>query len=142
MKDADLPTPVSAQEQPLSKTMFRFTSPPPEPGFERPKYRRRYGRNGRLYIEELKPKRFILHKGVVGDSDDESDGETTVYPIDCFDTHGISYRGSILAPRRIEPGPEQVAQLRRAASSSTSDVVMTNGQSTAGHGSSHGQAGG
>lgn len=141
MKDVDLPTPVSAaQEQPL-RTMFRFNSPPPEPGYERPAYRRRYGRNGRLYIEQRKPRTFVQNKGVICDSDDESDGDTVVYPMDCYDTLGISYRASILAPRRTAEGSaEHVAHLRRGTSSSGNDLVMTNGQSTAGHGSSHGQS--
>ena len=38
-----------------------------------------------------------------------------------------------------DAGGDQVAQLRRAASSN-GDIVMTNGQSTAGHGSGHGQS--
>jgi len=140
MKDADaeMPTPVSAaQDQPL-RTMFRFNSPPPEAGYNRPAYRRRYGRNGRLYIEQRKPRMFVQSKGVIGDSDDESDGETVVYPMDCYDTLGISYRASILAPRRpVEPTAEHMAHLRRAGSSG--DTVMANGHGTAGHGTSHGQ---
>lgn len=141
MKDADLPTPVSAAQEQPPRTMFRFNSPPPEAGYERPAYRRRFGRNGRLYIEQRKPRMFVQSKGVIGDSDDESDGETVVYPMDCYDTLGISYRASILAPRRpVDPTADHVAQLRRAASSG--DVAMTGGASTAGHGTSHGQGGG
>ncbi|KAG9941322.1 hypothetical protein KCU98_g18978, partial [Aureobasidium melanogenum] len=138
MKDADLPTPVSAAQEQPPRTMFRFNSPPPEAGYERPAYRRRFGRNGRLYIEQRKPRMFVQSKGVIGDSDDESDGETVVYPMDCYDTLGISYRASILAPRRpVDPTADHVAQLRRAASSG--DVAMAGGASTAGHGTSHGQ---
>jgi len=138
MRDADLPTPVSAAQEQAPRTMFRFNSPPPEPGYERPSYRRRFGRNGRLFIEQRKPRMFVQSKGVIGDSDDESDGETVVYPMDCYDTLGISYRASILAPRRpVDPAGDHMAQLRRAGSSG--DVAMTGGGSTAGHGTSHGQ---
>lgn len=130
MKDADLPTPVSsAQEQAPAKTMFRFTSPPPEArGQERPSFRRRYGRGGRLFVEERKSRAFVLNKGVVCDSDDESDGETVVYPFDCLDTLGLSYRASLLVPRtKMEAGGGRAM--------SNSDITMGNGQSTAGQAS-------
>lgn len=131
--DADLPTPVSAQEQPL-RTMFRFQSPPPEPGAGRPAFRRRYGRNGRMHIEAVKARTCIPHKGVVCDSDDESDGEPEVYQVDNFSYLSISYRASLLASKR----PADIAAeqgLRRATSSA--DITMANEQSTAGQPASH-----
>lgn len=131
--DADLPTPVSnggQQEQSAPRTMFRFNSPPPEArNYDRPAYRRRYGRGGRLYIEEMRSRPFVLSKGVVCDSDDESDGEPVVHPFDCYDSLGLSYRASLLATRpKMDPAAEQA--VRRAMSSG--DIAMMNGQSTAG----------
>lgn len=131
--DADLPTPVSAQEQPL-RTMFRFQSPPPEPGAERPAFRRRYGRNGRMHVEAVKARTYVPHKGVVCDSDDESEGEPEVYQVDNFSYLSISYRASLLMSKR--PADMMAEQgLRRATSSA--DITMTNGQSTAGLSANH-----
>lgn len=129
MKDANLPTPVSAQEQPL-RTMFRFTSPPPDSFPQsRPAFRRRYGRGGRLHIEERKRKAgpVVQTGGVVYDSDDDSDGEPAIFPVDYYDNLSMSYRAASLQSRsRIDV--EQAA--RRTAVGG--DVAMTNGQSTAG----------
>ncbi|GAB7347846.1 hypothetical protein MBLNU459_g5379t1 [Dothideomycetes sp. NU459] len=131
--DADLPTPVSAQEQPL-RTMFRFNSPPAEPGAERPAFRRRYGRNGRMHVEAVRARTFVPHKGVVYDSDDESDGEPAIYQVDNFGYLSINYRaGLLVSKRQADPTAEQV--LRRTTSSA--DIAMTNGQSTAGPTASH-----
>lgn len=134
MKDADLPTPVSnggAQETPAQpRTMFRFTSPPPEAhGGDRPAFRRRYGRGGRLFVEERRSRPFVLNKGVVCDSDSESDDEPVVHAFDCYDTLGLSYRASLLATKpRVDGAAEHSG--RRATSSS--DVPMANGQGTTG----------
>ena len=128
--DADLPTPVSngSREQstaPLG-TMFRFTSPPPEARNEdRPTYRRRYGRGGRIFVEERRTRPYVVSKGVVCDSDDESDDEAVVHPFNCHDVLGLSYRASLLGTRpKIELGRAQ----------SSGDISMTNGQSTTGQG--------
>ena len=133
MKDADLPTPVSEQDKGmLSRTMFRFASPVPEkPAQDGPAYRRRYGRGGRLYIEERWPRKtpFVASNGVVYDSDGESEDESVMYPVDYYDTLSLNYRASLLSSRRTDQVGEQ--SIRRA-SSSGQDVVMANGQSTAG----------
>lgn len=132
MKDVDLPTPVSDQDT-TTKTMFRFASPPPDSLQQRRvAYRRRYGRGGRMHIEERWPSKAPIQKshGVVYDSDEEDAEEGAVYPMDYYDSLSLNYRASLLASRgRAEPGAEQ--PIRRGSSN---DVAMANGQSTAGHG--------
>ena len=86
--DADLPTPVSngsgEERSAPPRTMFLFKSPPPEaPGLERPSYRRRLGRGGRILVEERRTRPFVISKGVICDSDDESDGEAVVHEPRC-----------------------------------------------------------
>ncbi|KAJ9627207.1 Enhancer of polycomb-like protein 1 [Taxawa tesnikishii (nom. ined.)] len=134
MKDVDLPTPVSStQDHAPPRTMFRFQSPPPDPTFARPAFRRRYGRGGRLHIEECRPKLgpVVQTSGVVYDSD-ESDGDEVVFPVDYYDNNNMGYRAALLQPRsRLDPAAEQAA--RRATASGGGDVAMANGQSTAGH---------
>lgn len=131
MKNADLPTPVSDVDN-MSRTMFRFTSPPVDGPFSKgPRYRRRFGRNGRLFIEERGPKKgaLVRNSGVVYDSDGESDDESAVvYPMDYYDVPSITYRASLLSSRaRVDPAGD--ASVRRVSSQ---DVAMTNGQATAG----------
>ena len=133
MKDVDLPTPVSDQDKEmLSRTMFRFASPLPEQSAQDgPAYRRRYGRGGRLYIEERWPRKtpVVASSGVVYDSEGESEDESVVYPLDYYDTLSLNYRASLLSSRTREQVGEHTV---RRASSSGNDVVMANGQSTAG----------
>ncbi|KAL1304480.1 hypothetical protein AAFC00_003470 [Neodothiora populina] len=138
--DADLPTPVSnggLQEEVAARSMFRFASPPPDKyEHERPSFRRRYGRNGRLFVEKRRSRPFVLEKGVICDSDDESDSDVVVSEFDCHDTHGLSYRATLLATRpKMDPAAEQ----SRRAVSSGGDVAMANGQGTAGHSASRPQ---
>ena len=124
----DLPTPVSDAEAPAPGTMYRF-------GEQKPvqhdvcSFRRRYGRNGRLHIEECKPRTTVLaeNSGVVYDSDDEE--QTVVYPVEYYGNWALNYRASLLSSRgRSDPSAEHAG--RRA--SSHGDVAMANGQSTAG----------
>lgn len=131
--DADLPTPVSngggAREQPAPRTMFRFNSPPPDlHDQDRPQFRRRYGRGGRLFIEPRKSRQFVMEKGVIGDSDDEEDEDTVVYDFDCYDTHRLQYRATLLNTKpRVDPAAAEQAVRRTNV-----DVAMVNGQGTAG----------
>lgn len=131
MKDADLPTPVSnsgTQEEQPPKKMIRFTSPPPDANnYDRPAYRRRYGRGGRLFVEERKSRPFVVSKPVVCDSDDESDDETVVHVYDPYQALGLNYRAALLASR---PKTDPEHTLRRTGSSG--DIAMGNGQNTAG----------
>lgn len=97
----DLPTPVSDQGGGEAQTMpgYRIASPPPEPHAYMPSYRRRYGRNGILHIEECLPRRTLPAErcNVVYDSDDaDNEGDTVVYPIDYYSNWNMSYRSSLL----------------------------------------------
>lgn len=135
--DADMPTPVSnggggnVKEKPAPRTMFRFNSPPPETSDQnRPLYRRRYGRGGRLFIEPCRTRQFVMEKenGVIGDSDDEDEHDTVVFDFnDKRDTHRLQYRAMLL--NKKDPVPEQQAPRKPM---SGGDVSMVNGQGTAG----------
>lgn len=133
MKDADLPTPVSDPDPP-HKSVFRFCASAPVPFVQdRPAYRRRFGRGGRLHIDEVRPRRdsFIIEEGVVYDSDGDSDNEPVIYPVDRYDNYSLTYRAALINPRaRADRNTEQ--SLRRTSSIPSNDVSMTNGQATAG----------
>ena len=137
MKDAeddsaDLPTPVSDQEGTLSQTIFKFLSAVPESIKKAcPSFRRRYGRNGRLHIEERWPRKALIasNSGVVYDSDGDSEEETVVYPVDYYDTWNMNYRASLLASRpRQDAGADHAGR----RSSSAGDVAMANAGHTTG----------
>jgi len=131
----DLPTPVSDPEAP-PRTMFRFSSPKPNgTPQEIPSYRRRFGRNARLHVEECRPQRTTLaeHSGVVYDSDDDCEEETIVYPVDYYGSWTLNYRSSLLSSRsRVDPAADNAAR-RSSSSIGNPDVAMVNGQATAGH---------
>jgi len=131
---ADLPTPVSDLEEAPRRTMFRFASSKPDgTAQDFPSYRRRFGRNGVLHIEECRPQRTVMaeHTGVVYDSAGDSEDETIVHSIDYHGNWTLNYRASLLSSRaRTEPTAEHAS--RRSSSLGQSDVAMANGQSTAG----------
>ena len=82
-----------------------------------------------MFVEERRMGSLVKDKGVVSDSDEESEGETVVHPLDSYGVLGLSYRASLLTSRsRSDPAVEH--HDRRA--SSLSDITMANGQSTAG----------
>jgi len=131
MKNTDTPTPVSDQDM-SSKMMFRFASPPPREIQRQslPAYRRRYGRGGRMHIEQRWPKKEAVlgTQGVVYDSDGESGDETVMYPMDYYDNLSLKYRASLLSSRgRTDPAEDP--GIRRTSS----DVAMGNAGSTASH---------
>jgi len=128
----DLPTPVSDAEAPTPRTMYRFGEQKPDSTRQDIcSYRRRFGRNGRLHIEECKPRTTVLaeHSGVVYDSDGDDEDQTVVYPVEYYGNWALNYRASLLSSRgRTDPAAEHAAR----RSSSHNDVAMANGQSTAG----------
>lgn len=134
MKNSDLPTPVSDADV-VARTMFRFASPPPEgPLQSGPGYRRRYGRNGRLFIEERWPKKGAIAKnsGVVYDSDGESGDESVVYPMDYYESPSINHRAYLQCSRVRADQAGEANQKRMSSNGNGNDVVMANGQGTAG----------
>ena len=128
----DLPTPVSDAEAPAPRTMYRFGEQKQDSAQQDVcSFRRRFGRNGRLHIEECKPRTTVLaeNSGVVYDSDGDDEDQTVVYPVEYYGNWALNYRASLLSSRgRTDPAAEHAA--RRA--SSHGDVAMANGQSTAG----------
>lgn len=137
---ADLPTPVSDEDPQPARTMFRFASPAPDAHV--PAFRRRYGRNGILHIEERRSKKELVlgSSGVVYDSDGDGEEACVLYPIDYYGDLSLNHRASLLSSRaRVEPtsGAEQAS---RRTSSIGNDVAMSDGHIPAGQSQQQGQA--
>jgi len=109
----DQPSP--AQEKP-EPSFFRYNSPPEEDEPRgQPAYRRRMGRNNRLWIDRrgMQPaaKRACLGgddalSEIIADRykyDDDDDDEQPVYEVDPYDTQAIRFRATIPFPAHLIP---------------------------------------
>ncbi|KAK4994296.1 Enhancer of polycomb-like protein 1 [Elasticomyces elasticus] len=142
MRDADFPTPTSPQDDqvagakdPERRPMFHFASPPSDlTAFaDHSLYRRRYGRGGRLHIDERKPRSNLWapSKDIVVDSDDSDyDQQPLIYHLDLFDDNSIKYRAHQLNSR----GRSESTGSSHGRQSVTggADVLMAGSQSSAG----------
>lgn len=100
--DTNILTPVSDEgQEPTDKTVLRLQKPS-GPSWDLPCYRRRYGRNGVLYVEEQRKPRVMLAERcrVIYDSDDDDgDGDAVMQPVDYHDVWNINYRASLMGAR-------------------------------------------
>ena len=125
-----------AQEKP-EPSFFRYSSPPEEDEpHGQPAYRRRMGRNNRLWIDRrgMQPvtKRQCLEEDdtlseIVADRykyDDDDDDEQPVYEMDPYDTQAIRFRATIPFPAHLIPQrvrQESVQQARANGPSPTNN---------------------
>jgi enhancer of polycomb-like protein len=101
----DQPSPIQENPEP---SVFRHNSPPEEDQPQgQPAYRRRIGRNGRLWID----RRGMSSKAKCIDEsgsdrwkyDQDDDDEQAVYELDPYDTKALRFRATIPFPTHLLP---------------------------------------
>jgi enhancer of polycomb-like protein len=101
----DQPSPIQEKPEPF---LFRHNSPPEEDQPQgQPAYRRRIGRNGRLWIDRRgmsSKSKFVDESG--SDRwryDQDDDDEQPVYELDPYDTKALRFRATIPLPPHLLP---------------------------------------
>jgi enhancer of polycomb-like protein len=101
----DQPSPTQEKSEPFT---FRYSSPPEEDQPQgQPAYRRRIGRNGRLWIDRRgMPSTAKGLDESVSDRwkyDQDDDDEQSVYELDPYDTKALRFRATIPFPPHLYP---------------------------------------
>ncbi|KAI9679072.1 MAG: Enhancer of polycomb-like protein 1 [Trizodia sp. TS-e1964] len=138
-------TPPPAGDDGIDGVQIRYASPTNEPPYNKPAFRRRIGRGGRMMIDRrmvnlrgIQPQpREGIHELVLDrfkyDRDDD-DEDWTPLPVDPYDAFNMKYRSAMYI-RRDQHGIATM-QLAQANAERPPDTVMANGSSTAGPSSS------
>jgi enhancer of polycomb-like protein len=128
-------SPIQEKPEPFS---FRYSSPPEEDLPQgQPAYRRRIGRNGRLWIDRRGMSSAAV-KGVDESGSDrwkydqDDDDEQAVYELDPYDTKALRFRATIPFPNHLYPQRtrQEAAQVARppAVSPANSRAIATTQQ--------------
>ena len=114
----DQPSPAQEKPEPFT---FRYSSPPEEDRPQgQPSYRRRIGRNGRLWIDRRGMSSAPQEDASGSDRwkyDRDDDDEQEVYEMDPYDTKALRFRATIPFPAHLIPNRNRqenhAAQLAR-----------------------------
>jgi len=110
----DQASPTQEKPEPFA---FRYSSPPEEDRSQgQPAYRRRIGRNGRLWIDRRGMSSVAKSPEESGSDrwkyDQDDDDEQPVYELDPYDTKALRFRATIPFPPHLHPQRNaQVARL-------------------------------
>jgi len=101
----DQPSPAQEKPEPFT---FRYSSPPEEEDHRgQPAYRRRIGRNGRLWIDRRGMSSAAKGVDESGSDrwkyDQDDDDEQSVYELDPYDTKALRFRATIPFPPHLYP---------------------------------------
>lgn len=101
----DQPSPIQEKPEPFT---FRYSSPPEEDQPQgQPAYRRRIGRNGRLWIDRRgmssAPKGIDESRSDRWKYDQDDDDEQPVFEMDPYDTKALRFRATIPFPPHFYP---------------------------------------